>query len=272
MKKILSFTVATVAVFLSLNLVSQTTCSINPTFNKAGIFPDSATNFLSGTVGVPYFQNITVKIGKDTSAGPLTFCFTRFELSNPGTYTNFNLPPGLSLTAGPTMTTSGSLIKIPAQAASCAYISGTPTTAGTYTLQLQVKAFGSPLLSGSCATPPNYNGGTAINTSTLSYYIIQINPVTSGINEVINESALNLTSKPNPFNTEAKILFNVNDELSASIKIKNMLGQTIDEKQIKTKVGQNIVEFDSNNWKEGIYLYTVSYKGHSITKKMIKTL
>ena len=35
---------------------------------KNGIWPDSATNFVSGTVGAPYLQNVTIKVPKDTNA------------------------------------------------------------------------------------------------------------------------------------------------------------------------------------------------------------
>src|SRR3954467_12092475 len=81
---------------------SQTapTCSLDPTFvssNKVGVWPDSATNFVSGIVGGQYLQNITVKVPKDTTISILGhLCFTKVTLTNPSSATNYNLPPGLS--------------------------------------------------------------------------------------------------------------------------------------------------------------------------------
>ncbi len=254
---------------LSLNAQVPSTCSISPLLTKAGIWPDSVTNFISGTVGVPYFQNITIKVSKDTSAGPLAFCFTRFELSNPGTATNYNLPPGLSMNAGPSLTVASGVIKIPAQAASCAWIGGTPTTAGTYTLQLRVQAFGTPKL-GACATPPNYNNGTAISTQTLTYYIIQINPaVPAGIKEQVNSKTLSLNASPNPANHKTIIKFNVNDVTTARLKVYNLLGEAILDLPIETKIGENSYDLNLDGLSNGMYLYSLNYKNYSETKRLI---
>lgn len=257
--------------FIGLNINAQvpSTCSISPLLNKAGIWPDSATNFVSGTVGVPYFQNITIKVSKDTSAGPLSFCFTRFELSNTGSFTNYNLPPGLSMNAGPTLTLGTGVIKIPAQAASCAWIAGTPTVAGTYTLQLRVQAFGTPKF-GSCATPPNYSNGTAISTQTLSYYIIQINPSgPTGLNEIVNSKSLNLTASPNPASNKTNLKFTVNDESNAKITIHNLLGEKVLENTFETKIGENNYELNLHNLSNGVYLYTIEYKNIKETKRLV---
>src|SRR3989344_7296153 len=70
---------------------------------KDGVFPDSATNFISGNVGSPYVQHITVKVPYDTTVSPLgTVQFDHIDLqtniSNP---VNYGLPPGLSLSGTP---------------------------------------------------------------------------------------------------------------------------------------------------------------------------
>lgn len=267
MKKI--YILIVLLVTLGLNAQVPSTCSISPLLNKAGIWPDSVTNFISGTVGVPYFQNITIKVSKDTSAGPLSFCFTRFELSNPGTVTNYNLPPGLTMNAGPSLTVASGVIKIPAQAASCAWIGGTPTTAGTYTLQLRVQAFGTPKF-GACPTPPNYNNGTAISTQTLTYYIIQINPAApAGIKEMVNSKTFNLNASPNPASHKTTLKFNVNDVSSARLKVYNLLGEAIIDSSIETKIGENVYDLNLDGLSNGIYLYSLQYKNYSETKRLI---
>lgn len=267
MKKI--YLIILILLCFNINAQVPSTCSISPLLNKAGIWPDSATNFVSGTVGVPYFQNITIKVSSDTSAGPLSFCFTRFELSNSGSFTNYNLPPGLSMNAGPTLTLGTGVIKIPAQAASCAWIAGTPTVAGTYTLQMRVQAFGTPKF-GACASPPNYSNGTAISTQTLSYYIIQINPSGStGLREIVNSKSLNLQASPNPAFNKTNLKFTVNDESNAKIILHNLLGEKVLENTIETKIGDNNYELNLNGLNNGVYLYTIQYKNYKETKRLI---
>src|ERR1700740_3673220 len=108
---------------LSIKAQSVPTCSIDPSFHSEGIWPDSAMNFVSGTVGIPYAQNVTVSIPLDTTASGFTCTYNYIQLNS--TSNNYNLPPGLSLTGTP------SSFKFPGNAKSCMEIYGTPTTAGT---------------------------------------------------------------------------------------------------------------------------------------------
>ncbi|MBA3680271.1 MAG: T9SS type A sorting domain-containing protein [Bacteroidetes bacterium] len=272
MKKIVAFILAV----SSLLAIAQapTTCSVDPAFvamNKAGIWPDSATNFMQGTVGLPYGQNITVRVPKDTVQNSITICFNRVELSTPATYTNFSLPPGLNFLAGPTVTAAAGVFKYPGDASSCSVISGTPTIAGTYTLQFKVQPFLTPAFP-SCPTPPNYTGGSSSISpaSTLSYYIIKINPAV-GIKEEVNSKSLNVSNMPNPFTNKTTIKFNVKDETTARISVYNLLGDKIFDEKIKTTYGDNSYELDASNWSNGMYLYTIQYKNFSETKRMVLT-
>lgn len=273
MKKIFTFILAV----SSLLVLAQapTTCSIDPAFlamNKAGIWPDSATNFMQGTVGMPYGQNITVRVPHDTVQSSITICFNRIELSTPATYTNFALPPGLSFLAGPTVTNAAGVFKYPGNATSCSVISGTPTVAGTYTLQFNVQPYLTPAFAPPCPATPNYNGGSSSLSpaTTLSYYIIKINPAV-GIKEEVNSTSLNISNNPNPFTAKTTIKFNVKDEAIAKISVYNLLGDKIFEEKIKTNYGNNSYELDGSDWSNGMYLYTIQYKNFSQTKRMVLT-
>ncbi|MDZ4664485.1 MAG: T9SS type A sorting domain-containing protein [Bacteroidota bacterium] len=251
------------------------TCSLNPTFiagPKNGVYPDSLTNFVSGTVGQAYVQNITVKVPLDTIQ-TLKFCFNRVVLSTPTNVVNYNLPPGLlfgsSTAAAANGTVSGAIsLKFPGNANNCASIYGTPTTAGTYTLKLQTDTYATLQTIGNCTPSPNVAGGTKLNTTVLGYYIITILPP-AGINEVVNSKSLELTNIPNPFTGKTIIKFNVKDHSSMDIKIRDVLGKTVFTDIIKTKFGENTFEFDGSKLNTGIYFYTISYKNYSETKRMI---
>ena len=272
MKKIFTFFLA-VSTFLA-SAQAPTTCSVDPIFmamNKAGIWPDSATNFFQGTVGSPYGQNITVRVPKDTAQGIFTFCFNRIELSTPNSFTNFNLPPGLSFLAGTTVTNSAGVFKYPGNATSCSVISGTPTAAGTYTVQFNVQPYLTPAF-GLCPNTPNYTGGSnAISpATTLAYYIIKINPAV-GIKEEVSSRSLNVSNVPNPFSGNTTINFTVKDEAPAKICVYNLLGDKIFEDKITTTYGDNSYELNATNWSSGVYLYTIQYKNFSQTKRMVLT-
>jgi hypothetical protein len=264
----------------SLALIkSQTvpTCSLDPVFiaaTKNGIWPDSATNFISGTVGLPYVQNITVKVPKDTIQSIIKFCFTRFELSTPSVAVNYNLPPGLNFGSSTPVVLNGTVngapsLKFPGNANNCASIYGTPTTAGTYTLKLLVDAYAtSTTLLGNCPNTPTVTAGLKINTSTLGYYIITILPP-AGINEQLTVKNFNLQNSPNPFNHSTSIKFQVQDEAPYKFSVYNILGKEVYSESKKTRIGENTIEFNGSNLNEGVYFYTITYKNYSETKRMI---
>lgn len=270
MKKIVTLIACLIALLGSAQ--APTSCSLDPTFmsvNKSGIWPDSATNFISGTVNSPYGQNITVKVPKDTTQGGVKFCFNRVELSTPSGYTNFNLPPGLNLLPGSTVPTASGIFKFPGNAGSCAVISGTPTTAGTYTLQFKVLPFLS-FTAGSCPTNPNVNSGSSNVTgpTTISYYVITINNV-AGMKEEVSTKSFNLNNIPNPFSGKTTVKFSVKDEAQAKLTVYNILGTKVYEDKFKTTNGENTYDLNASDWSNGIYLLTISYKNHTETKRIV---
>ncbi|MBK9283348.1 MAG: T9SS type A sorting domain-containing protein [Sphingobacteriaceae bacterium] len=246
-------------------------CTLDPTFvasNKKGIWPDSATNFLSGTVGIPYSQNLTIKVPKDTVTNPLTLCFNRIEVSTTTLVTNFNLPPGLNMLGGTNVTVTSGTYKFPGNANTCAQISGTPTTAGSYTLQFKVQPYMTPAVV-SCPSSPNTAGGSALSAPTiLAYYIINIvNP--AGIKEVVNKNSLQLKNFPNPANSLTTIQFKVEDVAPVNISLYNILGELIKEIKTESKVGVNSHSIPCDQLSGGVYFYSISYKNYTETKRFV---
>ncbi len=253
------------------------TCSLNPTFiasNKVGIWPDSATNFIQGTVGVPYAQNITVKVPLDTISSGIKFCFNRVELTTSTLVTNYNLPPGLNFGSSTSALANGTVsgassFKFPGNANNCAGIYGTPTTAGIYTLVLKVQPYVTPQPFGNCAASPNITGGSAITAaSILNYYIIKIN-ATAGVKEDVNAKSLNISNMPNPFSGKTKIKFTVKDEAPLKLNVYNLLGDKLFSDSFTTTYGENNYELNATEWANGIYLYTIQYKNHTETKRLV---
>lgn len=255
---------STFLIFISGAMMAQPTCTLDPVFvasPKYGIWPDSATNFASGQVGVAYAQNITVKVPLDTVQSPVKICFTRFELLVPPSYPNYNLPHGLTLTGNP------SNLKFPGNANSCAIISGTPTTAGTYTIHFQVDAYGTTILSfQNCPTPVNPNNGSKITTQNIDYYIINISPATI-IQQYQNISNLNVF--PNPATDKLNISFNSTVSENFQFTLFDITGKTLINQNIKSTIGENKTTIDVSELDNGIYFYTISNSVISQSNKII---
>lgn len=264
--------------FASATINAQTvpTCSLDPVFiasTKVGVWPDSATNFMNGTVGQPYVQNITVKVPKDTAiGGGFYLCFNRFELKNPTGSTNYNLPPGLNFGSSTTAVNNGTVngspaFLFPGNANNCASIYGTPTAAGTYSLVLEVTAFANgPAMS--CPASPVVSGGTAISTQTLMYYHITIS-APAGVQELGNDKMSLYQNVPNPFSGTTEIKFYVEDESEATVTVYNTLGDIVNQQSITTVIGENKININANDLSSGTYIYSLRYKNAVTTKRML---
>ncbi|MGZ3861597.1 MAG: T9SS type A sorting domain-containing protein [Bacteroidia bacterium] len=235
------------------------TCGFDYTWlalGKKGIWPDSATNFVSGTVGTPYTQNVTIVVPKDTNAtifgSTQNFTFKEIDLqtgiSSPA---NYGLPPGLSITGTP------STFKFPGNDTSCMIIYGTPTTAGLYNLSFTLKAYVT-------AFP-----GIAVSTQTITYYKIDIGTV--GIAANSSYTFRVQQNMPNPVNGSARVLFTSPNEAKAKFAVYNLTGVKIMEKDINAVRGDNNIDFETSQLESGIYLYTVEMNHQKQCRRMVVT-
>jgi hypothetical protein len=277
MKKIY-FTIITLTITVSSILAQVPTCSLNPTFiasNKIGVWPDSATNFISGTVGIPYEQNLTVKVPKDTTSSGFKFCFNKFVLYTPTTAVNYNLPPGLNIGSSSTITANGTVngaisLRFPGGANNCASIYGTPTVAGSYTLHLEIQPYVTGPVFSACPVPANIGSGSTsvAGPQLLNYYIINISTPT-GVVDLGKDKVALYQNVPNPFSTTTDIKFYVEGEDNATVTVYNALGSIVSQQTIKTVLGENKVSINAANMADGTYIYSLKYKSFITTKRMM---
>jgi hypothetical protein len=255
MKKI--FTLLLLIPFLGV--LAQPTCGYDHNFivthPRGGVWPDSAVNFVSGTVGVPYTQNITVVVPKDTNAtifgNTQTFHFTHIDLqTNITTPVNYGLPPGLSLAGTPAN------FQFPGNDSSCMIIYGTPTTAGSYSLSFTLKAYVQEF------------PGVPVSTQVIKYYIINIAPAT-GIATNANVSFAVMQNIPNPVKDNTNIKFTSPSDGKAKLTMFNVAGQKIAEREMSTVRGDNSFDFDASQLENGVYLYTVEMNQQKQCRRMV---
>jgi hypothetical protein len=234
-------------------LIGQT-CSFDYAWlaqGKYGVWPDSATNFVGGTVGVPYQQNITVRVPYDTTYQGQTLHFSHIDLqTNISSPVNYGLPPGLSLTGTP------STFKFPGNDTSCMLIYGTPTTAGTYSCSFTLKTY------------VNEFGTIPVNTQTLNYYFIVIAPAT-GIATNAGYSFQVMQNMPNPVHDNASIKFIAPSETKVKFSLYNIAGQKMQERELAAQRGENSIDFDASQLENGIYLYTVELNHQKQCRRMV---
>ncbi|HXU27056.1 MAG TPA: T9SS type A sorting domain-containing protein, partial [Bacteroidia bacterium] len=226
------------------------TCSVDPSFTAEGIWPDSATNFMSGTVGVAYAQNVTIRIPKDTVVSGTTYTYSTVNLQAPTN--NYGLPPGLSLTGTP------SNYKFPGNASSCMEIYGTPTTAGTYPLTFVLKVY-----------TVNLGSLIPVTTYTVGYYKITINAAGSGIEANKNYDFNVMQNSPNPVVNSTVIHFTSATDGKAKMSVYNITGQKVAEKEFTTLHGDNSYEFDATTLESGIYVYAIELNGQKQIRRMV---
>ncbi len=237
---------------------AQIACTFDYTWlalGKNGVYPDSATNFVSGTVGVPYVQHITVKVPYDTTAtifgNTSTFHFDHIDLqtniSNPP---NYGLPPGLALSGTP------SNLKFPGNDTSCMIVQGTPTTQGSYTLSFTLKTYMTEF------------PGISVNTQTITYYVINIAPATSVATNT-NFNFLVSQNSPNPVKDNTSIRFTMPHDAKVKLNVFNVAGQKVAEKEISGVRGENSYDFDASQLENGVYLYTVEMNQQKQCRRMV---
>ena len=102
----------------------------------------------------------------------------------------------------------------------------------------------------------NANGAPLINVPT-------------GLNQVSNEQ-FNFNVFPNPFSNEANIVFNLDKSENITVRVSNLLGQTVSLYQPGTLAsGEHTITLSGQYLSPGVYMITLSDNNSSSTRKVI---
>ena len=250
MKKTLLLLTFTVAVFFA-----NAQCNPDPQFTVAGVYPDSASGLSPAYVGQLYNQNITIITPSDTSVelGGLDIIVTvdNIDLTNVA-----GLPNSFSYTCDPpSCSFSGGTI-------ACAelYSSGpTSSEIGLHQIIFETTAFVSdvPLI------------GTTTQDDVIDYYYLNITSASSTINQ-FNDFSFELKDVfPNPVNNYAKIQFISGISNDIFFTVFNHLGEKIEERNIAAIRGVNDIKISTNDYANGMYLYSINNGVQILSKRMI---
>jgi hypothetical protein len=217
---------------------------------NAGVYPDSATNFLPAYQGQAYNQLITIKVPSDTVAPIIgTVLFDKFVLNS-----ITGLPQGLSYSCLP------SNCEFPAGATNCAVISGTTNDpVGEYVLTIKV----TPWVIFVQGTP-----STPYQQEILTYYKIVVNPANS--TQSLNPNTFTVSQNmPNPSDNASDIYYTLTNKADVDIRLMNAIGKEVQRIRTSGNPGVNKYELNTAGLAQGIYFYSVFNGQTTITKRMV---
>ncbi|MBQ6070227.1 MAG: T9SS type A sorting domain-containing protein, partial [Bacteroidales bacterium] len=91
-----------------------------------------------------------------------------------------------------------------------------------------------------------------------------------GVDDYAEENGVGLKqNEPNPASDHTRISYVLPEDGSANISIYSTLGQQLYSQDQSGTKGQNYLDVNTSSWAAGVYYYTLSFKGTSITKKMV---
>ena len=214
---------------------------------NAGIYPDSATNFLPAYQGQPYTQLITVKVPADTLQAGFPVPIAKIKLNS-----IVGLPQGLTYSCVP------SNCEFPGGQTNCAIITGTTNDpVGEYTLTVTVEPF--------IGTPPAIisNG-----PQTFSYYKIVVNPANA--TQSLNSNSFSVSQNmPNPADDACDIYYTLTSKADVDIRLMNAIGKEVQRIRTSGNPGVNKYELNTTGLAQGIYFYSVFNGQTTITKRMV---
>ena len=78
-----------------------------------------------------------------------------------------------------------------------------------------------------------------------------------------------LSAAPNPFTTSTNISFTALENGIILFNVKNILGRSVHQKQLKIRKGENSISFYKEDLVPGIYIYTIQNKKNMFSKRLV---
>jgi len=250
MKKIISFFAAIFLFSLTNNVQAQCTPDpgcvdiVNDSCKPGQICPDSLAE---GIVGVPYNEVVTIIPPYESDLGQGTVTIVKIEIVGVD-----NIPPGLTYEANAT--------EMFAYNSYCVLISGTPTSAGVYNLNVRVIPYIDIL--GTPVAAPEQSDDTSL--------VITINEP-NGINDFSTEEFAFIENIHNPFNTQIQIGFYNNKSEIIKLNVYNILGEMVYKEKMKSVKGKNYFKFTEADIKNGTYIFSITNGKKAFSKQLIKS-
>jgi hypothetical protein len=235
-----SFTLA--VLFIAASIAMAQPCTPNPLYTDSvfGVWPDTTENFMPGTLGAAYYQDLNLIVPAE--AGLVDPTFEGLVIDSVSFVGITGLPLGLSIACNsqtPAFCTylTGQL--------GCGVVSGVPEETGTFPLTLNVLAH-SQIFGNVFSVPYTFGG-----------YRIVVNDVNTAVEGPGVIAMSDVRTVPNPFSVRTTFEFDLARSGAVEVRVFDLLGAERWQRTIAGKAGSNRVPFDAQDLASGVYLYQV---------------
>lgn len=241
-------------ILLSAGAVLAQPCTPNPLYADSvyGVWPDTTTNFVNGMVGVPYTQELNLIV--PLNAQDIDPTFPAVQIDSVQFTGVAGLPDGLSVACASQTPASCTYL---ASVLGCGVVQGTPTTAGTYPLELNVTGYFT-LFGTAVPYPISFTG-----------YRIIVDEDNTAVGDMVPASLAGVRTSPNPFGARTTIEFDLNRASEVRVKVFTLLGDELWSYRTIGKQGHNRIPFEAATLPEGVYLYKVDTGRDAFTGRMM---
>lgn len=233
-------------IFISSVVSGYSQCQPSTNFGNEvyGISPDTIENFDVGYLNQFYSQQVDVKIPNNAAFAGMPFISVSYGKME---YLN-GLPPGLSYQCAKTASQPCSYIP----GIGCMVVSGTPTQAGIFPLDIKLKIYTSL--------------SQTYNISLEGYYIEIQEPV--GIkNQTVQKLKIE-NPAPNPAHDLTKFKIESIEHGKAEIRVFDLVGKEIYHKNHRIEPGVNSLKYNTSQLPEGVYIYRIEAFEQSATGRL----
>jgi hypothetical protein len=238
----------------SVAAVNAQNCTPDFQYTESGVYPDSATNLAVAMVGVPYSQTITTVTPADTCMVILFPPCTTVPIDSVVIESVTGLPPGLSIVS---MNENQLNFVFPGGSTSCMLVSGTPTQAGVYPIQVSGTSYATVFTL------------TQTQPFDVDYYSITVLPSTVGVEELSTTKFSVKQNSPNPFSNNSTIEYFVPTAGKVGVEVRNILGELVYAENTNAQQGINRHQLSASKFTNGVYFYQINYNNSIITKRFI---
>ncbi len=236
--------VISIFTYSATKVVAQ--CIPDVTLTVPGIYPDSATGLPGGLVGVGYSEVIQARVLTDTVSNGFPAVITNITITGVT-----GLPPGLTYACNPANCV------FPGGSNGCILLSGTPTFAGMYNINVDLSingtVFGIPV--------------PAV-TQSIDYYVINIGTV--GLPGDLSTIKFDLLqNNPNPASNYTDVSFTSPIGGDFTVKMFNMIGKEVFKQTLRGQAGLNTTRILLDDFTPGVYMISLENGKSIVTKRMI---
>lgn len=228
-----------------------------------GVYPDptEGETFSDGFVDMPYADTLHMIVPSD--AGAIDEQFTGFPIDSivlssvtltlgDVTYTPEEL--GLEYSCNNNGLAEDPCTVLGGQQG-CASIFGTPNTPGLFSVDVTATVYFTFLGPGSF--PYTFSDYTLLVEGEVS--VAEISSVNFDLSQ----------NKPNPFNKESYIDFNLAKRGDVKLTVLTLLGDVVHQEIIHASSGKNTVKLNAASYKPGVYLYRLEHGSFMATYRMV---